>query len=154
MAKFIYGLVAGLFIATIIGRIFIPQAIITEQLSTLDFDDTVEAIQNNALISSWNVPKIYDIQDMLYDDGYEINKFNTMELTNVKQMKNIASDEKIEKFSILMPFRVCVYEKDDGSVFISSLNASLLSNFYGKPISSVLKKISKAKSVLFKKVTQ
>ena len=152
MSKFIYGLVVGLFIATIIARVFIPQAIVTEHASSLDFDETIESIQNNALLLGWDVPKIYDMQNFLYDEGHEVGKFHIMELADPNQLNTIARSNQMQKFSFLMPFRVSIYENDESEIIISHLNPDLLSNFYGNPAAEILKKISKAKRSLFKNI--
>ena len=73
MQRNILSLIAGLIIGMILMGVLIwntmPKMMITVHESKLDFESTVQSIQDAALNNGWKVPKIYNIQKSLEGFG-------------------------------------------------------------------------------------
>ncbi len=100
--------------------------IITEKKSRFDFDQTVGMLKTAAEKDGWSVPAIHDLQQSLAKSGKNVKPVKVIEICKPMysgQMLEL-NDERI--MSVMMPCRISVYEKNDGNIYISLLDASAM----------------------------
>lgn len=133
----IAGIVAGLVIAYLIS----PSLMFRENSHSRDFETTVSKLEEEIERRGWKTPMVHDLQATMKKFGKEVRKVKVLEICHPELSYEILSrnDEKI--VSSMMPCRMAVYEKNDGSVWISRMN----SGFMARPMSPVIRKtMSKA----------
>lgn len=116
--------------------------IITEKRSRYSFEETVEMLKSAAEKDGWNVPAIHDLQQSLAKSGKHVKPVKVIEICKPKysgQMLEL-SDERI--ISVMMPCRISVYEKNDGMVYVSLLNAAEMVSGLPAHIAKVMKDAS------------
>jgi uncharacterized protein (DUF302 family) len=88
------------------------------------------------------VPAIHDLQQSLAKSGKHVRPVKVLEICKPKysgQMLEL-SDERI--MSVMMPCRISIYEKNDGNVYVSLLNAGEMSSGLPANIANVMKAAS------------
>ncbi len=125
------GFVLGLAAAGFCVWKLLPRFMLTTQKSRLAFEETVVAISASAVEHGWRVPKIYDLQATFIVDNYE--KMSRMKIVSLYGTDNayrmLYSDEQ-KMTAALLPWRIAVYERADGTVHVARLNTGVLSMFY------------------------
>ena len=111
---------------------------IIESLSIYDFEKTIEKINEAVVSTGWKIPAVHDLQNTIRNFGKEILPVKVFEICHPKHSSRILelSNERI--VSTFMPCRISVYEKADGKVYISRINAALLSKTFGGIIEEVM----------------
>lgn len=112
---------------------------ITEKISRFGFGETVEMIMQEAQKGGWNIPAVHDLQQSLAKSGKHVKPVKVIEICKPEysgQMLEL-NDERI--ISVMMPCRISVYEKNDGKVYVSLLDAGQLSIGMPENIARVMK---------------
>jgi len=115
---------------------------IVEQVSPFDIAKTVDLIIAEAGKREWNIPAVHDLQQSLAKSGKIVKPVKVLELCKPKysgQMLEL-NDERI--VSVMMPCRISVYEKNDGKVYISLINAEMLAAGMNNNIAEIMKSAS------------
>jgi uncharacterized protein (DUF302 family) len=148
------GFVLGIGITLIGVKMFMPKMMLTVQKSNLDFDQTVDHIEQSALEKGWRVPKIYDLQKSLAEDGYttDIRKLKVVSLCQPEHAHKILSSDERKKVTAMMPCRVGVYETASGEVMISAMNIGLMSKLFGGVIEDVMGQVATEEHEMLKPV--
>jgi uncharacterized protein (DUF302 family) len=118
------------------------QKIVIEHPSRFGFDKTVETIVADAEKREWKVPAIHDLQQSLAKSGKSVRPVKVIEICKPKysgQMLEL-SDERI--ISVMMPCRISVYEKEDGKIYVSLINAGEMAAGLPQNIAKVMKEAS------------
>jgi uncharacterized protein (DUF302 family) len=126
---------------------------ISEKCSRFSFDKTVEIIKSSAEKEGWSVPAVHDLQQSIAKSGKIVKPVKVIEICKPKysgQMLEL-NDERI--ISVMMPCRISVYEKNDGKVYISLLNAESMASGLPKNIAEVMKQASDETFELVKTVS-
>lgn len=127
---------------------------ITEMVSRFSFDETVEMIRKVAEKGGWNIPAIHDLQQSLAKSGKHVKPVKVVEICKPEysgQMLEL-NDERI--ISVMMPCRISVYEKNDGKVYVSLLDAGQMAAGMPENIASVMKMASDDTFELVKNVCE
>ena len=79
----------------------------------------------------WKTPHVHNLQATMAKFDYDVRKVMVMEVCkpDIAQLILSKDDERIA--STLMPCRISVYEKSDGSVYISRLNSVKMGGLFG-----------------------
>jgi uncharacterized protein (DUF302 family) len=115
-----------------------PGTMMVEEKSTLDFDETVQAIQDNAAEQEWSVPRVLRLDQSLAKEGYEVRPVAVIDLCKADLSSQILAQDDARVVSSLMPCRVAVYEKSNGEVVLSRMNTALMSRMFGGVITDVM----------------
>ncbi len=136
----IIGLVAGLIIGLFILYFSSPALMFREDRNKNDFDTTVARLEEVVVAKGWKIPFVHDLQATMKKFDKEVSSVKVFDICHPKHSYEILSrnDERI--VSNMMPCRIAVYEKEDGSVWISRMN----SGFIAKPLSKVIRKTMSA----------
>jgi uncharacterized protein (DUF302 family) len=134
------GLVVGILIGFIIIYLAAPSIMFKENRIKENFETTVTRVEEAVLSKGWKLPHVHDLQATLKKFGKDVRSVQVFDICHPDHSYEILSrnDERI--VSNLMPCRIAVYEKLDGSVWISRMNSGLVA----KPMSRVIRKTMSA----------
>ena len=96
--------------------------IIIEHVSPFDVTTTVEKLIVAAAIKEWQNPAVHNLQQSLAKSGKTVRPVQVIEICKPEYSGKMLekSDERI--VSVMMPCRISVYEKEDGKIYVASLN--------------------------------
>jgi uncharacterized protein (DUF302 family) len=116
--------------------------IVIEQKSKFGFDKTVQILTENAEKKEWKVPFVHDLQQSLAKSGKSVKPVKVIEICKPQFSGKMLelNDERI--ISVMMPCRISVYEKDNGSTYVSLINAGAMAASLTDKIASVMKEAS------------
>jgi uncharacterized protein (DUF302 family) len=114
------------------------EKMILEDVSRYDFNTTVEKITAVVTAAGWKVPATHDLQNTMRNFGKEVLPVKVLEMCHPKHSSRLLEldDERI--VSTFMPCRISVYEKSNGIVYISRINAEMLSKSFGGLVAEVM----------------
>jgi len=115
-----------------------PSTMLIESSSKFDFNSTVEKISAAVTESGWKMPATIDLQNTIRNFGKEILPVKVLEICHPKHSSRLLELDNERIVSTFMPCRISVYEKSDGKVYISRLNAAVLSKAFGGLIEEVM----------------
>jgi uncharacterized protein (DUF302 family) len=137
----IIGIVAGMAIGLLAAFFLSPSLMFRENSYDKDFETTVSELEKEIEEKGWKIPVVHDLQATMKKFGKEVKSVKVLEICHPDLSYEILSQSEEKIVSSMMPCRIAVYEKDDGSVWISRMN----SGFLAKPMSPVIRKtMSKA----------
>jgi len=107
--------------------------------STLNFDETVAALEHAAPEHGWTIPDIRDLQQ-------EYQRLGLSDMTKVKILYfcmaqggyKILQDDRNKAMSVMMPMGVSVYETSEGKVEIAAMNLAMMSGMFAGVTQDVL----------------
>jgi uncharacterized protein (DUF302 family) len=138
MKTMITGLIIGLLIGIIIGVAIVyftsPSFMLKESKSKFDFEETVAELQTSIDGMGWKTPYIHDLQATMKKFGNDVRQVKVFDICHPDHAFEILSRSEERIVSNLMPCRIAVYEKDDGSVWLSRMNSGLVAKPMGKTI--------------------
>ncbi len=126
----------GLLVAFFIS----PSLMFREDRYQKDFETTVSQLEEVVLARGWKIPHVHDLQATMEKFGKEVRSVKVLEICHPDFSYEILSRNEEKIVSSMMPCRISVYEKEDGSVWISRMN----SGFMAKPMSPVIRKTMSA----------
>lgn len=111
---------------------------VVETKSSMNYDDTLQSVKDATLAKGWKVPTIHKLDKTMKKFGYDVLPVAVIELCHPTHAAKILKEDEGRMVSSFMPCRVSIYEKSDGSVIISRMNSSLMSNIFPDLISKVM----------------
>ena len=133
------------------------QACTTEKLmfkesqSRYDFETTVQMVKDSSIANGWLVPWETDIQERYINEGYkEMTRATIVPVCRPEGGYNIVQHDKYKLITPLMPLQVSVYEKGDGTVYVSRMKVKMMANMMSK----TTRKNMKESGVLLEKTLQ
>ena len=145
-------LVAGVVLTAVIGFFSLPSLMMLEDRSPNDFETTVALFEQEVRAGGWSVLKVHDMQGILKNHGHDVAAVKIYELCSSRYSAEILAldDERI--VSPLMPCRVAIYEKSDGSVYIARMNSQLMAMPFGGVINRVMQSAAVETEVVIRNV--
>ena len=131
-------LMLGSIATLIILYLAAPSILFIERESRLGYSETIEAIHESSKAEGWIIPKQYKLDVSLSKAGYEILPVAVIELCKPDHAYKILREDEYRLVSSMMPCRVAVYKKTDGSTIISRMNTGLLSRVFDKTVRDVM----------------
>ena len=109
--------------------------------SSLNFEETVSALDESARQNGWLIPDTRDLQQEYHEAGLtDMTRCTILYFCNPQGGYEILTDsDKSKSMSAMIPMGVSVYETISGQVEIAAMNLSLMSNFFSGVIKEVLK---------------
>lgn len=137
------GLVIGILITAVLIAITAPGLMIEERRSPYDVATTVQTIVNNATNHGWKVSKIYDLRESLARAGEpKLAPIQVVELCQQDYARQLLKSGDNRFVATMMPCAVAVYEKEDGKVYVASMNVGLMGRLFGGEILTVMSKVA------------
>jgi uncharacterized protein (DUF302 family) len=84
------------------------------------------------------MPATHDLQNTIRNFGKEILPVKILEICHPKHSSRLLELDNERIVSTFMPCRISIYEKSNGKVYISRINAGLLSKNFGGLIEEVM----------------
>jgi uncharacterized protein (DUF302 family) len=135
------GIIAGVALGLLIAFFISPSLMFRDDKNSKDFDTTVASLEKVIEERGWKIPAVHDLQATMKKFDKDVRAVKILEICNPDLSYEILSRDAEKIVSNMMPCRIAVYEKVDGSVWISRMN----SGFLAKPMSPVIRKtMSKA----------
>ncbi|HPR63095.1 MAG TPA: DUF302 domain-containing protein [Thermoanaerobaculia bacterium] len=136
---FIIGLVAGIAGVFLAIRMLAPGMMLREIKSPMGFDETVEAITQNAQNAGWVVSSIQPLDESIRKNGGgDLKPIRLVNLCNAGHAFEILKEEDNLTLSVMMPCTISVYEKSDGNTYIGTMNAGLMGSLFGGTVARVM----------------
>lgn len=145
-------LVIGVLLTAVIGFYSMPSMMMLEDESPHDFATTVEVFEREVSAGGWSVLQTHDMQAILAGHGHDVAAVKIYELCSSKYSAEILrlDDERI--VSPLMPCRVAIYEKSNGSTYIARMNSELMARPFGGVIAAVMNQAAVETEVVIERV--
>lgn len=134
------GIFAGLIIAAILIKIKAQSLMFFEDKSVYDFVKTEEVLTKAITDAGWKIPYVHDLQETLKKNNFDVRQVKVMEICKPSISYRILGRSNERIASNLMPCRIAIYEKSDGQIYFSRLNASLVSSLMKGTIPAAMKK--------------
>jgi uncharacterized protein (DUF302 family) len=131
------GLVAG---AVLCGGAVVaamPKMMIVTRESALGFDETVAALESAIAEQGWVVSTVMDMNKSMAKHGVEFDpRVKLIKLCHPQYAQSVLTTDR--HVSTLMPCTFAVWEGDDGKVYLSKMNMSLMAKMFGGNIADVM----------------
>ena len=136
----IIGVLSGVVLGLLIAFFISPSLMLRQDKHNMDFDATVAALEKAIEERGWKTPMIHDLQATMKKFGKDVRSVKVLEICHPDHSYEILSKGEERIVSSMMPCRISVYEKEDGSVWISRMNSGIMA----KPMSPVVRKTMSA----------
>ncbi len=155
LLSFVIGLVIGGLLMAWLGWQELPNRMLLVDKSSQEFDETVASIQTRAQKRGWKIPKVYDLQQSLAGvSDSTMTALKVISLCQPNHAYTLLREDSNKNMSALMPCRVSVYQTETGDVYITRLNAELLSKMYGGTVESVMGMVSEEQEEIIETLLQ
>lgn len=114
------------------------EKMLLEDTSRYDFNTTIDKLTAAITDSGWKIPATHDLQNTIKNFGKDILPVKILEICHPKHSSRLLELDNERIVSTFMPCRISVYEKSDGKVYISRINASMLSKSFGGIVEEVM----------------
>lgn len=109
-----------------------------ETRSPWSFGESVDRLQQAIDKAGWKTPAVHDLQQTMKNFGIEVRAVKVFEICHPKHSSRILERDDERIVSSLMPCRISVYEKSDGSVIVSRMNTGMMAASMGGLIAEVM----------------
>ena len=133
------GLVVGVILTMLVMYLMAPKMMLMEDESMYNFEESKAKFEASVEAHGWAIPAIHDLQKSMKKFGHDdIRAVVVYELCHPDHASKILKESEERIVSSMMPCRVAIYEKEDGKVYISRMNSSLMAKTMGKLIKTVM----------------
>jgi uncharacterized protein (DUF302 family) len=131
------GLVTGVILTGAAIVTAMPKMMIVTQESRLGFDETVAALEQAIPQQGWVVSTVSDMNKSMAKHGVEFGpRVKLVKLCKPEYALSVLTTDR--HVSTLMPCTLAVWEGDDGKVYLSKMNMSLMAKMFGGNIAKVM----------------
>jgi uncharacterized protein (DUF302 family) len=132
------GVISGILLMGILMYRAAPNIMLKEKATKYDFDESIKILESSILEKNWTIPVAHDLQASLKKFGYDVRKVKVFEICKPDYAAEIleGTDERI--VSAMMPCRIAIYEKENGKVFASFMNSSVMAGAMGGKVKKVM----------------
>ena len=131
------GLVIGVVLTGAAIVTAMPKMMIVTQESRLGFDETVAALEQAIPQQGWVVSTVSDMNKSMAKHGVEFEpRVKLVKLCKPEYAQSVLTTDR--HVSTLMPCTLAVWEGDDGKVYLSKMNMSLMARMFGGNIAKVM----------------
>ena len=134
--SFLAGMLWGITVAFIFGVLYLRHSVLREYRSEFGFEQTVSTIMQSAdRLPGWSPRFSSSCTLPETSDGTRVA---IIELCHSKHASALLDDEQTRKTAAVIPCTIAVYQKSDGTTYVSMLDLSLLGSFLGGRAAGVL----------------
>jgi uncharacterized protein (DUF302 family) len=130
------GLPAGVLTSFLFFYLAASRLLFRESVSPFTFDATVAKIEEAVLQKGWKIPAVHDLRATLQKFGKDVRSVKVFEICSPDLSYQILSRNQERIASSMMPCRMAVYEKEDGTVRISMMNAGVMA----RPMTRIIRR--------------
>ena len=132
------GFVLGVLVTGVVMYKMAPDMMMLEDVSPYNFEETVAKFEESVKAHGWKIPTVHDLQKTMKKHGKDVRSVKVIELCHPDHAGRILAESEERIVSSLMPCRVAFYEKEDGKVYISRMNSSLMASMMAGIIPEVM----------------
>lgn len=144
MIKALAGFILGVVLLIAAGWLLAPRLMFTERPSAYGMEETVARIQHNIekAGNGWALSGLRNPAKAVEKDGGNVLPVLMIEACSTKYSKPILKEDTVRFLSILMPCKISVYKKNDGKVYIGTMNAALMGKLFGPMVGEVMGQVA------------
>ena len=144
MLKIIGGFVAGIVAVALLAWQMAGALMFKETPSPFGLEETIARIQANvqATGNGWALSGLRNPARVVAADGGNVLPVMMVEACSPKYSKLILAHDETRILSVLMPCKIAIYKKEDGKVYIGTINAGLIGKMFGPVVSEVMSKVA------------
>ncbi len=144
MLKAVLGFLAGIVVVGFGGWLMMPHLMFSERVSPFGMEETVARIQHNiqSTGNGWSLSGLRNPAKAVQGDGGNVLPVLMIEACSTNYSKPILKEDTVRFLSILMPCKISVYKKNDGKVYIGTMNAGLMGQMFGPMVGEVMGKVA------------
>jgi uncharacterized protein (DUF302 family) len=135
------GVVIGFVLCGIFVLTAMPSLMIITRESKLGFDETVAALEKRIPEHGWVISgdQPIDMNKSMAKHGVTFRpRVKLVKLCNAEYAKSVLTTDR--HISCMMPCSMAVWEADDGKVYLSEMNMTLMAKMFGGNIAKVMGK--------------
>ena len=136
----IVGLVIGFLLCGVTVFAAMPSLMIVTRESKLGFDETVAALEKRIPEHGWVVSggRAIDMNKAMAEHGGVSFKprVKLVKLCKAEYAKSVLTTDR--HISCMMPCTMAVWEDDDGKIYLSEMNMSLMAKMFGGNVAKVM----------------
>jgi uncharacterized protein (DUF302 family) len=138
------GFAGGVVFAGVLGWNMAGSLMFNERVSPFGVEETVARIQHNinATGNGWSLSGLRNPARAVQQDGGNALPVLMVEACSTKYSKPILNEDSVRFLSILMPCKISVYKKNDGKVYIGTMNAGLMGKMFGPLVGDIMGKVA------------
>jgi len=146
--KIVLGFIGGILVTAIAGYLMMPSLMFTERASPFGMEETIARIQHNIEDSpelkakGWSLSGLRNPARAVQTDGGNVLPVQMIEVCSTRYSKPILKEDTVRFLSILMPCKISVYKKQDGKVYIGTMNAGLMGKMFGPLVGDVMAQVA------------
>ncbi len=148
MLKLVGGVILGLLVAVGLAFGMMDKLMFKETPSPFGMEETVARIQHNIIdnpelkAKGWILSGLRNPARAVQTDGGNVLPVMMIEVCSTKYSKPILKEDTVRFLSILMPCKISVYKKNDGKVYIGTMNAGLMGKMFGPLVGDVMGQVA------------
>jgi uncharacterized protein (DUF302 family) len=135
----VIGGVIGFVLCGMVMFFVMPSLMIVTKECKLGLDETVAALEKRIPEHGWVISggKAINMNESLAKEGVEFKHgVRLVKLCNAEYAKSVLTTDRY--VSCLMPCTMAVWEGDDGKVYLSEMNMSLMAKMFGGNIGKIM----------------
>ena len=130
--------VLGVVLTGVIAYYSMPGMMMLEDESPYTFNETVRIFEDAVSEAGWSILQVHDMQQILENHGHDVAAVKIFELCSSRYSAEILVEDDARLISPMMPCRVSIYEKSDGTTHIARMNSVLMAKPFGGVIARVM----------------
>jgi len=144
MLKILIGVVIGILVTMGLAYSMMSRLMFTETVSPFGMEETVARIQHNIQNTGngWELSGLRNPGRAVQADGGNVLPVMMIEACSTLYSKPILKEDTVRFLSILMPCKVSVYKKNDGKIYIATMNAGLMGKMFGPLVGDVMSRVA------------
>lgn len=145
MWKILSGFVAGIVLLGLGAWQFAGAMMFKETPSPFGVEETAARIQQNIQgleAKGWKLSALRDPSKAVNADGGNAPPVLLVEACSTKYSGPLLKDDTTRILSILMPCTITVYKKDDGKVYVGTMNAGLMGKLFGAKVAGIMDQVA------------
>lgn len=156
MFKAFVGFVLGVLVVAVSGYFMMPSLMFKETPSPFGFEATIAPIQHNIATDpelkekGWSISGLRNPAKAIQTDGGNVLPVMMIETCATQYSGPILKEDSRRFLSILMPCKISVYKKQDGKVYIGTMNAGLMGQFFGPLVGDIMGKVAEDQKIFLR----
>ena len=144
MLKVLAGILVGLLVTVGAAFSMMDKLMFKETPSPFGMEETVARIQHNiqGAGNGWALSGLRNPAKAVQTDGGNVLPVMMIEACSTQYSKPILKEDTVRFLSILMPCKISVYKKQDGKVYIGTMNAGLMGKMFGPLVGDVMGQVA------------
>ncbi len=144
MLKIVGSFIVGIVFTGVLGWNMMGGMMFNERMSPFGLEETVARIQQNieGAGKGWALAGLRFPAKAVQADGGNALPVIMVEACSTKYSGPILNEDSVKFLSILMPCKISIYKKNDGKVYIGTMNAALMGPMFGPLVGGIMKQVA------------